>query len=447
MNKLDKKWKLILYGCAGLGVNMLNIVMGTYLCSAIIVGGFTKEDIGFMTYGNKDLVIAGIWGILVLVAKIFDGIIDIPLSHFTDNLKTKWGRRRPSIVIGFVPMIIAYLLFLFPLNNGPTILNTIWFAVLLTIFYGSYTLTMLTYYATFAEIVQEEKDIALISNVKSICDVVYFALGFALIPVFVNSVNLNIRVVALIFLPLSLTMLIPLFLIKEKRTDIKTNSSKAAKGPSLIESISFAFKSKEFILWLCVLCTMNVGLQLFLSGINEYFSTTGLNMTFVMGSCFVPVPFTILLYNKITKKFGLGVSYKYALGIFSIAMILMLFCNKIPQNILLPFAMACGVIVSFSIGAFFSVTYSVPSHIASFKGKDQKHSSAMFFAVQGLFEGASAGIGSGIILTFLKDKNDGQYITYIPLIVAVTCMAAFLISFFLPGSVKRIGKIASERKK
>ena len=202
MKKLTKRWQIILYGCSGIGVNMLNIIVGSYLCSALLIGGFAPEDIGLWTYIDKDLVIAGMWAVLAASMKIFDGLIDLPFSAFTDNLKTRWGRRRPSILLGYVPMIIAYLLFLVPLDQGPTVLNTIWFVALLGIFYGAYTLTMLTYYATFAEIVDNEKDRLMLGNTKSICDVVYFSLSFALVPVFVNM-GMNIRIVALCFMPMA----------------------------------------------------------------------------------------------------------------------------------------------------------------------------------------------------------------------------------------------------
>ena len=43
MKTLTKKWQLILYGCSGLGVNMLNMIVGTYLCSALLTGGFDKD--------------------------------------------------------------------------------------------------------------------------------------------------------------------------------------------------------------------------------------------------------------------------------------------------------------------------------------------------------------------------------------------------------------------
>ena len=73
----------------------------------------------------------------------------------------------------------------------------------LMLFYSAYTLTMLTYYATFSEIIANDDDRVFLSNTKSICDVVYFSLSFALVPVFV-SMGMNIRIVALLFLPLLL---------------------------------------------------------------------------------------------------------------------------------------------------------------------------------------------------------------------------------------------------
>ena len=155
MRILTKKWQIILYGCAGLGLNMLNMIVGTYLCSALLVGGFDAH-IESWTYLSKDLVVAGIWAVLILFVKAFDGIIDIPLSSLTDNLRTRWGRRRPAILMGLIPLLIAYVLFLFPLSSEAGILNTVWFGGLLAVFNGAYTLTMVTYYATFAELLKDD---------------------------------------------------------------------------------------------------------------------------------------------------------------------------------------------------------------------------------------------------------------------------------------------------
>ena len=437
MEKLTSKKNVILYACSGLGVNMLNLIVGSYLCSALLVGGF-KDHVESWTYLNKDLVIAGLWGVLILVAKIVDGLIDLPLSHFVDHLHAKWGKRKTAIVMGYIPMLLAFVMLLLPITPMESIQNTLWFGFWLLVFYTSYTLTMITYYATFAEVAGSQKDILLLSNTKSICDVGYFSLGFALVPAFV-SMGMNIRIVALLFIPLSLTMTIPLFLLKENNAAVHESQEQNATTDKTTfrNSLAFTLKDKPYILWLCALFIMNMGLQLFLSGINEYFSTTGLNMTFIMASCFVPVPFTILLYNRIMNKRGLGFSYRYILLVFSFGMGLMGLVRFIPEGLVYPFAIFCSLIVSFSIGAFFSITYTVPSHRAALRKGEKETASSMYFAIQGLFEGASTGVASGLILVFLKQNG---FIPYMTLLVAAICMTAFFLSYLLPRSISQIGR-------
>ncbi len=447
MEKIKSRKKLFLYGCSGMGVNMLNLIMGSYLLSALLVGGF-DEHIESWTYASRDLVIAGIWSVLLFAIKAFDGIIDIPFASFADRLKTRWGRRRPAILMGFIPMIISYVLFLFPITSEKSVLNTIWFAVLLGVFYCFYTLTMLTYYATFSEVCETEQDVVFLSNTKSVFDVVYFIFGYALLPVFI-SIGVNIRYVALIFMPLAFLMFIPLFMLKEKSTKVEVNEQGEIAVPqsdalTLGAAIKNSVKNRAFIYWMFTAAVMNLGLQLFLGGINELFSSTGLNMTVVMASSFAPVPLTLIVYNKVVKKFGLGVAYRYILTIFSIGMLIMFICTQTYQVLtelqLTLIAVLGGIFVSFAIGAFFSVTYTVPSHLAA-REKDDKGVSVapMYFAVQGLFEGVSAGIATGLVLVFLKDK---QIIYVLPLVVMAACMVAFCMSFAFPKTISKMGKDA-----
>ncbi len=445
MRKLSRK-QLLLYGCSGMGVNMLNLMVGSYLCSALLTGGFDTH-IEEWTYFNKDLVVPAVWSILILVAKILDGVIDLPFASFTDRLKTRWGRRRPSILIGFVPMIITYILFLFPLTKEQSLANTIWFGALICVFYAFYTLTMLTFYATFAEVCETEQDTVFLSAVKSVCDVIYFILGYALIPVFIGM-DINIRYIALIFLPLSLTMLIPFFLLKEKPTNLPDDPTAPATEKPLTLGKAFlcAFGNKTFIFWMCTSFVVNIGLQLFLGGINEVFSTTGLNMTVVMASSFVPVPFTIILYNYIVKKFGFGVGYKYILTIFSIGMLIMFICccyhESFTKLTLTLIAVFGGIFVSFAIGSFFSVTYTIPSHLAHLEHEEKGISvSSMYFAVEGVFSGISAGIATGPILVYLKDSGN---IRFLPLVIIATSAVGFLLSFAFPKSIAQMGKVTKK---
>ena len=443
MKKITNRKHLILYGASGLGVNMLNIIVGSYLCSALMTGGFDSH-VENWTYINKTLVVAGLWAVLRFIAKAFDGVIDLPLAAFADKIHNKFGRRKTAILIGLIPTVVSYCLFLVPLNPFESILNTIWFGGLLIIFYACYTLTMLTYYATFSEVCKDESDALFLSNTKSIFDVVYFSLSFALVPLFV-TLGINIRIIALIFLPLVLTMLIPFFLLKEDQ-----NVERESEPLTLRKSLAVSFKNKTFIYWMLTISIMTIGLQLFLGGINELFSTTGLNMTVVMASAFAPVPLTIMIYNKLVKKYGLGLGYKVVLLVFSFGMVVMLLCyylSKIGVDMLIVTLIAAvgGALISLSIGAFFSITYTVPTNLAQRELAQNGNSvSGMYFAVQGLFEGVAAGIATGPILTFLKDKD---VIYLLPIIVIVCCIVAFFLSFGFPDSIKYMSKNVEMSKK
>lgn len=438
MKKITNRKLLAVYGCSGLGVNMLNIIMGSYLCSALMTGGFV-DHIESWTYLNKTLVVAGLWAVLRFIAKAFDGIIDLPLATFADKIHNKFGRRKTAILIGLIPTVISYCLFLIPLDPHESLLNTIWFGALLIIFYACYTLTMLTYYATFSEVCQNESDALFLSNSKSICDVVYFSLSFALVPVFV-TMGVNVRIVSLIFLPLVLTMLIPFFMLKENEEG--DSVTVVAEPLTLKRALSVSIKNKAFMYWMLTLSVMTVGLQLFLGGINELFSTTGLNMTVVMASSFAPVPLTILAYNAIVKKYGLGLGYKFILVIYSIGMGVMLLCYAI-SDIVAPIVLTIiailgGIFISFSLGAFFSITYIVPTNLAARELELRNTSvSGMYFAVQGLFEGVAAGIATGPLLTWLKDAD---IIYFLPIIVIVCCVISLAMSFFFPAEIKYMSK-------
>ncbi|MBR6922394.1 MAG: MFS transporter [Clostridia bacterium] len=448
MRKLRSKRQIVLYAASGLGINLLNTVMASYLCSALLVGGFKGDAINYQTFAQKDLVVAALWAAFAFIAKVIDGVIDVPMAAVTDGLRSKWGRRRPSLIIGLVPLLISYVLFLLvPDPSGASVLNTVYYGVILCIFYTFYTLTMVTYYATYTEILENEQQRSLMSNVKSVCDIVYFILGYVAVRALLNG--LNIRIVALLVLPLSATMLIPLFMIKEPSN--KDQPAEKSKRLRLIPSLTYTFKNSAFIKWMTVYSFMTFGVQLFLSGINEYFSFVGMNMIFVMMSAFAPVPFTLILYNKIQKKYGFGAAFRYVLLTFVVGMLAMFGVGFVGAGTAkLVLSIITGLISSFAIGAMFAVAYSIPSQLAA--EEEQKNgvsNSAMYFAVQGLFAGVASGIGSGIVLTALKKGSEkgGSAMIFLTVISAAGALVSFALTFILPKTMIYLGKVEKKDKK
>ena len=449
MKTFHTKKSLFLYALGGMGVNMLNLIIGARLCDALMVDGYAAADVGFLTYSNKTLVVAVVWSIMVTIAKVIDAVIDIPLATFSDRLGTKWGKRRPALLMGLIPMMLAFVAFLNPLSwEENSLLNTVWLGVMLAFFFIFYTLTMGTYYATFSEVTANERDRVRLSNYKTIFDIVYFLLGYGLIPLMVGVDRLTIRMVGYIFLPLALTMLIPVFMIREGST-LKKDIGKAGsgeKGVGLGKAIKYCFTNKSFMIWMAIYAALQFGLQMFLAGQDVYCSgTLGFagdekwKITLFMAAVFVPIPFTLMLYNKIVRKRGIQSGFVFSLISFAIAMALMAVCNQdiITNGTLrLVLAILGGLVASFGIGCFFSISYTIPSHLAVLQKRETGDSNpAMYFAVQGLFSGIATAIATGLVWVNLKV----HYAWAMPIIVFAATALALGLSFLLPKNINSVG--------
>jgi MFS family permease len=162
-------------------------------------------------------------------------------------------------------------------------------------------------------------------------------------------------------------------------------------------------------------------------------------MTIVMACSFAPVPFTLILYNKLIKKKGFRFAFQYVLLVFSLGMCMLYGFSYLPAGTLRTLlGVLSGIVCSFAVGALFSVAYSIPSQLAS---EDEKRTgishSAMYFAVQGLFAGVASGLGTYVVLTILKTNNVVELLT---LISAIGCLVAFALTYILPKSIVELGK-------
>ena len=101
------------------------------------------------------LVSAGLCSVLFFVAKIIDAFIDVPLAWINDKMHTKFVRRRLGILLGWIPMVVSFLLlWLLPGKIGGETATTVIEAILLIIFYCSYTMCFVSYYGYFSMFVE-----------------------------------------------------------------------------------------------------------------------------------------------------------------------------------------------------------------------------------------------------------------------------------------------------
>ena len=442
MRKL-KGWKLFLFAMAGFGPNLMMTLVTGYLNDALLApAGIAPAK----TIAGTIIVSAGLCSVLFFIAKIIDAFIDVPLAYFNDKMHTKFGRRRLGILLGWIPMTISFVLLWLPglFASVGKVGTTILEAILLVVFYCSYTLCLVSYYGSFSMVVEDEKARMRLSHFKAFFDTVQYCFAYALFPslllTLLGGKDVGAISAALLKLaPLMLTMLIPVILLKgeEEPKDVETQIP-------LGKSLKLSFANKSFQAWLITLFVMHMGLMLFLTGIgttipDSLMGIKGWQVTVMNSAAFAPVPLMLLLFNLIKKKRSVRFALQTSIIAFAVAMFTFAAAWKNlwnSQMISFIIGLIASTIGSYAVGVFFSSTYYFPSQIAAYEIETKKlDHSAMYFAAQGLTTQVASAIAVNLIYMNLVDtplkvlgKEGGQFFL-VPIIAGVMMILAYFCAF------------------
>ena len=486
---LNNKWKEILYSASGFGPNLLMILMGAFFTDAINPAALPEGSlqISSQVIGGVSLILPAIFPILWMLAKIFDGLIDLPLASLTDNLKTKWGKRRPPIVVCFIPMVLSYAMCWISLGSNQ-ILNTIWICCWALVFFTTYTMNLIAYYGSLVTVCSTDAQRSRVSGLKAFFDTINYCFVYALVPVLIQAFNINIDRFVFILLPMMATMLIPVFMIREgEKFEKKAIAQgyditplKEEEKVSFITSLKVSLSNKPFVKWVIVNCCSFFGLQMFLVSMNALIlGGMGLNggQMAILNTCaFAPVPLMLYLFNRLKAKKGIRFAYQTSLLSFAVCILSFLICNNYfmgPDMLTAKLVIGAigGVIGSWGISAFFMTPYLIPTQIASAEEKiTGRNVSAMFVAVQAVATSIVGAISSSLIyetvkMLFIAKGASGIVwaenatlaaekfgvevgsvfnlgVMIVPVFVSIMCAVGFFVCFLMPKnySLKDVAK-------
>ena len=489
INSLNKKWKEFVFACSGFGPGFLMVLMGAYYTDALNPVAFEGNETFQSIAGGACLISPLIFPILYAIGKAFDGVIDIPFAHITDTLKSKWGNRRPTIVICFLPMVLGFVMSWIPLSKAPEwpLANTIWFTVWTMVFFASYTMCMISFYGSLSTVCTSEQQRLRVSGYKSFFDTISYCFVYALVPVLLDGLKIHIDKFVFICTPLMLTIIIPLFMIKEgEKYGYPKRAGMVSEKISVFESLKITFKNRIFFNWILVNCCTFFGLQMFLSGMNGMIigsmGFNGFEMAIANTCAFAPVPIMLYFFNKLKAKKGIRFTYQSCLLMFAVAIMSFFFAsnfvcgydNKMLQYVISFTGSFCG---SWSIGAFFMMSYLAAAQISSVEIElTGRNHSAMYFAANAVTFSIVGAISGSLIYEYIKnlfisksasgiiwaqkaeDAADafgfGGDVTkvynlgnlLVPFIVCITCILGYFIAFKMPRDYTP-AILASEFKK
>jgi GPH family glycoside/pentoside/hexuronide:cation symporter len=341
--KLPLKTKLG-FGVCDLGGNLF------FTAISFVLLNFMTDTVGLS---------AGLAGTALMIGRLWDAFYDPIIGYASDRTRTSFGRRRPFMLAGAIPMFIAMVLIFtnpsiyIPGISGNQTSLFIWALIVFIVLSTAYSTVNIPYSSLTPELTQDFNERTSLNGYRFGFAVIGTLMGAGAALPIVNAFpdkTTGSMVMGIIFgSAMLITALITVFTIKEPET-------KPAQSMNFIKTYLAVFKNKPFlfILGAYVFHIMSITT---VSGILIYFfkyimgnegqTTIALLILLVTAMLFIPV--SVVLAKKIGKKsvYGAGM-----LIIAFICMVLFFFAHTMDVTFTFGMMFLAGVGMGF--------TYAMP---------------------------------------------------------------------------------------
>ncbi|MBC2593815.1 MFS transporter [Ruficoccus amylovorans] len=213
----------------------------------------------------------GLLGLIVMIWRAWDAITDPVVGNISDNARTRWGRRRPFIVVGAVLTGVLLPVMWWAPRGMPEGMTFVWLLVAGLLFYTCFTLWSMPYYSLQLEMTPDYDERTSITSYRAFPQKILlllngWILAFVSMPVWgINAdgtpdiVN-GMRYLSLILATCTILLgVLPGIFVKERY--YAKESSKQEKQ-KLISGLKITLTTRPFILVLIIVITKTFGIGL-----------------------------------------------------------------------------------------------------------------------------------------------------------------------------------------
>ncbi len=301
MEGISLKTKLI-YSLGNFGISIIN---GTFL-SYILYFYLDQAFIGFAEGGF-------IMGIALAIGRIVDAIVNPIVGSKSDNFRSKFGRRKPFVLMGIAPLIILYIfLWTPPLGTGSLVIS-IYVLILISVFDAIFTFLVVPVYALLPEIAVSSEGRLSVSMYSNLFAVFATVIAVALAPILYE--NFGYPFSAVLFSIIIALSILPLLSIKEKP------EYQEIEKTSFIEALKISFKNPPYQLFLINKTSIEFAFRI-LNAIMPFLivSVIGLKLSevFIISAfLFVAAIVSVVMWEKLSVKYGKKITYLSTMAIFA----------------------------------------------------------------------------------------------------------------------------------
>ncbi len=281
------------FGVCDLGGNLFFTAMGFWSLN------FLTDTVG---------ISAALAGMAVMIAKLWDAVTDPMMGYISDRTRSRWGRRRPYLLFGALPLFAAMWFFFTKPGFVSPVALTAWATLALMFLNTAYTVVNIPYSALTPELTDDYHERTSLNGYRFGFAVVGTILGAAAVQPIVSAFPTQAKgfsaVGCILGAVMAVTALITYFTVKEKNS---ADTPKPTDG--FFATYLQVFKTGPYVILLLTYALNITGIN-FLSGMIVYYfkyiyqqegmATPAMVILLLVAMASIPV--SVLISKHIGKK-------------------------------------------------------------------------------------------------------------------------------------------------
>ncbi len=265
-----------------------------------------------------------------IIWTVWNAFNDPLLGYISDRTRTKWGRRKPFIIIGTIAVLIIEVILWLPPTDSYFI--TFIYLLIMLLLYDTFYTQITFFDALFPEMFVSVEERAEVNTIKQILATIGLIFAFLIPGIFIGDLTkkegyLINGIVTSIIIAISLLIAIK-WGIKE-REEFKLDHKQEF---GYFQGLKYAFKNKGFVLYTImfflyeyILLTLATTIPLYalhVLGVTDTFL-----ISLLLGVNFIAGVITVIIWMKLDVKLGSRKAYMIAVIVSIIAFIPFLFIS------------------------------------------------------------------------------------------------------------------------
>ncbi len=369
---------------------------------------------------------------IMALGRVTDGVNDPVVGYLSDSARTRWGRRKPFMVVGLPLLCVLFALVWYPPTAQESATNFWYASLVLVVFFAAFTAYVGPYTAMLAEVAGSADERVKLSALQGIYNVLGLVAGGFVTGEALKR-GMSDQEMAWMVTGVSLTaMLLPLF----GPTDDPARVARQERIPFL-RSVAMTLRNRPFRLYVIAQVLFYLGLMTIVAALpymtepllgehvpkGEAGTLSGIAL---LGGALC-VPLIVGLADRRGAKKAFLFSLCWFAGSASLLVLLGAF-GKQPWGIWV--ARGLVVLPAVGIAGLFALPYAILANVTDYDrqrtGMDRQ---GMFFCVQGMILKIAFSCAPMIVLGSLAlfSAHQATVLTFIGPLTGVFAMAAYVV--------------------